>query len=30
MSSDPGKKLVEHELFLRSFLSTKPPDRVAT
>lgn len=30
MSSDPGKKRVEHELFLRSFLSTKPPDRVAT
>lgn len=30
MSSDPGKKRVEHELFLRAFLSTKPPDRVAS
>jgi len=30
MSSDPGKQRVEHELFLRAFLSTKPPDRVAT
>lgn len=30
MSTDPGKKRVEHELFLRAFLSTKPPDRVAT
>lgn len=29
MSSDLGKKRVEHELFLRAFLSTKPPDRVA-
>ncbi|HEY6727283.1 MAG TPA: cyclic nucleotide-binding domain-containing protein [Polyangiaceae bacterium] len=29
MSSDPGKTRVEHELFLRAFLSTKPPDRVA-
>ncbi|HEU5077300.1 MAG TPA: cyclic nucleotide-binding domain-containing protein [Polyangiaceae bacterium] len=29
MSNDPGKKRVEHELFLRAFLSTKPPDRVA-
>lgn len=30
MSSDLGKQRVEHELFLRAFLSTKPPDRVAT
>src|SRR5688572_8341747 len=30
MSADPGKQRVEHELFLRAFLSTKPPDRVAT
>lgn len=30
MSADPGKQRIEHELFLRAFLSTKPPDRVAT
>ena len=30
MSRDLGKQRVEHELFLRAFLSTKPPDRVAT
>lgn len=30
MSADLGKQRVEHELFLRAFLSTKPPDRVAT
>jgi CRP-like cAMP-binding protein len=30
MSADLGKQRVEHELFLRAFLSTNPPDRVAT
>ena len=30
MPADLGKQRVEHELFLRAFLSTKPPDRVAT
>lgn len=30
MPADLGKQRVEHELFLRAFLSTEPPDRVAT